>query len=57
MATTSELRNGLVLKYNGELHVIVSWEHRTPGNLRAFYQVEMKNLKNGKMIENPIRSM
>lgn len=56
MATTSELRNGLVLKYNGELHVIVSWEHRTPGNLRAFYQVKMKNLKNGKMIENRFRS-
>ena len=56
MATTYELRNGLVLKYNGELHVIVSWEHRTPGNLRAFYQVKMKNLKNGKMIENRFRS-
>lgn len=56
MATTSDLRNGLVLRYNGELHVIVQWEHRTPGNLRAFYQVKMKNLKNGKMIENRFRS-
>ena len=41
---------------NGEFHVIVKWEHRTPGNLRAFYQVKMKNLKNGKMIENRFRS-
>jgi len=56
MATTSDLRNGLVIKYNNELHVIVHWEHRTPGNLRAFYQVKMKNLKNGKMIENRFRS-
>jgi elongation factor P len=56
MGSTSDLRNGLVLKYNGELHVIVSWEHRTPGNLRAFYQVKMKNIKNGKMIENRFRS-
>jgi elongation factor P len=56
MGSTSDLRNGLVIKYNGELHVIVKWEHRTPGNLRAFYQVKMKNLKNGKMIENRFRS-
>ncbi|MFI5145000.1 MAG: elongation factor P [Ignavibacteria bacterium] len=56
MATTSDLRNGLVIKYNNELHVIVKSEHRTPGNLRAFYQVKMKNLKNGKMIENRFRS-
>ncbi len=56
MGNTSDLRNGLVIKYNNELHVIVSSEHRTPGNLRAFYQVKMKNLKNGKMIENRFRS-
>lgn len=56
MGSTSDLRNGLVIKYNGELHIIVKWEHRTPGNLRAFYQVKMKNLKNGKTIENRFRS-
>ena len=56
MATTSDLRNGLVIKFNGQLHVVVQYEHRTPGNLRAFYQVKMKNLKNGKMIENRFRS-
>lgn len=56
MGSTSDLRNGLVIKYNGELHVVVKWEHRTPGNLRAFYQVKMKNLKNGKTIENRFRS-
>ena len=56
MGSTSDLRNGLIIKYNGELHAVVKWEHRTPGNLRAFYQVKMKNLKNGKMIENRFRS-
>jgi elongation factor P len=56
MGTTSDLRNGLIIKYNNELHVIVQYEHRTPGNLRAFFQVKMKNLKNGKMIENRFRS-
>jgi len=45
-----------VIKFNNELHIVVKSEHRTPGNLRAFYQVKMKNIKNGKMIENRFRS-
>jgi len=56
MATTSDLKSGVIINYNNDLHSIVSVEHRTPGNLRAFYQVKMKNLKNGKMIENRFRS-
>jgi elongation factor P len=30
-------------------------QHRTPGNLRAFYQVKMRNLRNGKIAENRFR--
>jgi elongation factor P len=56
MATTSDLRVGTIIKFNGELHTVVSVEHRTPGNLRAFYQVKMRNMINGKMIENRFRS-
>jgi elongation factor P len=56
MATTSDLKVGTIIKFNNELHSIVSIEHRTPGNLRAFYQAKMKNLKNGKIIENRFRS-
>lgn len=56
MATTSDLKVGVVIRYNGELHSVMQVEHRTPGNLRAFYQVKMRNLKNGKTIENRFRS-
>jgi len=56
MATTSDLKNGIVIKFNGELHSVMTVEHRTPGNLRAFYQVKMRNLKNGRTIENRFRS-
>lgn len=56
MATTSDLRPGLVLRYNGELCVVLESQHRTPGNLRAFYQVKMRNLKSGKLTENRFRS-
>ena len=54
--TTSDLRPGSVILYNGELHVVLESEHRTPGNLRAFYQVKMRNMKTGKLSENRFRS-
>lgn len=41
---------------NGELMQIIEWQHRTPGNLRAFYQGKMKNLINGKQLEHRFRS-
>lgn len=52
MATASDLSVGMYIRYNGELVQIVEFIHRTPGNLRAFYQAKMKNAKNGKSAEN-----
>ena len=45
--TSSDLKPGVVLNYNGEMHVVLESEHRTPGNLRAFYQVKMRNMRSG----------
>jgi elongation factor P len=56
MGTTSDLRSGAVIKFNGENCQVLTSEHRTPGNLRAFYQVTMRNLKTGKQFENRFRS-
>ncbi|MGI6369743.1 MAG: elongation factor P [Ignavibacteria bacterium] len=56
MGTTSDLRPGAVIKYNGENCLVLESEHRTPGNLRAFYQVKMRNLRTGKLSENRFRS-
>lgn len=56
MASTADFKIGLIIKFNGELHQIVEFQHRTPGNLRAFVQAKMKNLRNGRMIENRFRS-
>ena len=56
MGTTSDLRPGAVIKFNGENCLVLESEHRTPGNLRAFYQVKMRQLKSGKMLENRFRS-
>jgi len=56
MATTADLRVGAVIKYQGELAVVLESIHRTPGNLRAFYQVKMRVIKNGKLKEERFRS-
>jgi len=56
MANTGDVSVGTVLRYNGELCQVVEWQHRTPGNLRAFYQGKMRNLKTGKLLENRFRS-
>jgi elongation factor P len=56
MATTSDLAKGVIVRFNGELHVCEEVVHRTPGNLRAFYQVKMRNLRHGRIVENRFRS-
>ena len=56
MANTGDINVGTILRYNGELCVITEYIHRTPGNLRAFYQAKMKNLRNGKDVENRFRA-
>jgi elongation factor P len=56
MATTSDLKIGTFLRFNGELHVLEEYQHRTPGNLRAFYQAKMRNIRSGRTMENRFRS-
>jgi elongation factor P len=42
----------MIIKYNNDLYSIFNMVHRTPGNLRAFVQVRMRNLRNGSMMDN-----
>ncbi|MBL7925883.1 MAG: elongation factor P [Bacteroidia bacterium] len=53
---TGDVSVGTILRYNGELCQVIEWQHRTPGNLRAFYQGKMRNLLSGKLVENRFRS-
>ncbi len=56
MADTGDINVGSIIRFNNELVIITDWQHRTPGNLRAFYQAKMRNLINGKQTENRFRS-
>jgi elongation factor P len=55
MATVSDLSKGNYMRYNGEIMQVEELQHRTPGNLRAFYQIKMRNVRNGKVAENRFR--
>jgi elongation factor P len=50
------MRPGMIIKHNNELHAVFSVEHRTPGNLRAFIQAKLRNLRTGAMFEHRFRS-
>jgi elongation factor P len=56
MANTGDLFKGCFIKYNNELCQVMEYQHRTPGNLRAFYQVVLKNVKTGKQMEHRFRA-
>ena len=56
MIPATQLRPGMVIKWNKELFSIFKMEHRTPGNLRGFVQVKMRNFRSGTMMEHRFSS-
>lgn len=56
MPNANEIRRGQVIKYNGAPHLVMETVHRTPGNLRAFVQMKMRNLQYGKSLDQRFAS-
>jgi len=52
----TDLRPGYACRLDGKLYVITKFEHRTPGNLRAFIQVKLKDVNTGLSIERRLAS-
>lgn len=52
----TQMRPGMVIKYKDDLHLVFSVEHRTPGNLRAFIQAKLRNVRTGAMFTERFRS-
>jgi len=51
MATTNDLKNGLVLNLDGELWAIVEFQHVKPGKGGAFVRTTLKNVLSGKVVD------
>jgi len=52
MATTSDIRNGLCIRYNNDIYKIVEFLHVKPGKGPAFVRTKLKSVTNGKVIDN-----
>ena len=56
MADTSDFRNGLTLVWNNDLWSIVEFMHVKPGKGGAFVRTKLKNVRNGKVVDNTFRA-
>ena len=51
MATTNDLKNGLVLNLDGQLWSVVEFQHVKPGKGGAFVRTKLKNVLSGKVVD------
>ena len=52
----TQLRKGMIIKVDNKLFRIFDRQHVTPGNLRGFVRIKMRNIQNGSMAEEKFRS-
>jgi elongation factor P len=52
MATTADIRNGLVINYNNDLFQIIEFQHVKPGKGAAFVRTKLRSLTSGKVLDN-----
>jgi elongation factor P len=56
MIKATLLRPGMIIKYENDLAVIYSVDHRTPGNKRGSMQTKLRNLRTGNMMDHRFRA-
>jgi elongation factor P len=56
MASTADFKNGLCFKFNNDLYTIIEFQHVKPGKGPAFVRTKLRNLTNGKIIDNTFNS-
>lgn len=56
MATTSDIRNGLCIRYNNDIYKIIEFLHVKPGKGPAFVRTKLKSITTGKVIDNTFPS-
>lgn len=56
MATTADIKNGMVIEFNKNLVSIIEFQHVKPGKGPAFVRTKLKSIKTGKVIDNTFTS-
>ena len=52
MATSNDLKNGMVLNMEGQLWSVIEFQHVKPGKGPAFVRTKLRSLTNGKVLDN-----
>ena len=52
MASTSDIRKGLCIKYNNDIYKIIEFLHVKPGKGPAFVRTKLRSVTSGKVLEN-----
>lgn len=55
MISAGEFRNGITIEYEGNIYVIIEFQHVKPGKGAAFVRAKLKNLVNGGVVEKTFR--
>ena len=56
MANTSDIRNGLCIRYNHDIFKVIEFLHVKPGKGPAFVRTKLKSVTTGKVIDNTFSS-
>jgi elongation factor P len=52
MASTSDIRKGLCIRYNNDIYKIIDFQHVKPGKGPAFVRTKLKSVATGKVLDN-----
>ena len=52
MASTSDIRKGLCIRYNNDIYKIIEFLHVKPGKGPAFVRTKLKSISTGKVLDN-----
>lgn len=55
MISAGEFRNGVTIEYEGDIFIILEFQHVKPGKGAAFVRTKIKNLKTGSVVEKTFR--
>jgi elongation factor P len=51
MGSTSDIRNGLCIDFNGDIFTVIEFQHVKPGKGNAFVRTKLKSIKSGKVLD------
>ncbi len=55
MITANDLRRGMMIKLDGELYAVLSYQHIKPGKGGAFVRTKIRNIKRNSTVEKTLR--